>query len=106
MKKNLYSNIPDDLPDELIEVISEGKGVRIERIVSRVHRSPEGFWYDQDENEFVLLVSGEAELLFEEENESVRMEAGAYLVIPTHKRHRVAWTAPDRDTVWLAVHYK
>ena len=106
MRKNLYSDIPDDLPDELIEVISEGKGVRIERIVSRGHRSSEGFWYDQEENEFVLLVRGTAELLFEEGNESVRMEAGDYLVIPAHKRHRVAGTAPDRETVWLAVHYK
>ena len=106
MKKNIYSDIPNDLPDELIEVISEGKGVRIERIVSRGHRSPEGFWYDQEENEFVLLVSGEAKLLFEEENELVRLEEGDYLVIPTHKRHRVTWTAPDRETVWLAVHFK
>jgi len=106
MKKNIYSDIPNDLPDELIEVISEEKGVRIERIVSRGHRSPEGFWYDQEENEFVLLVSGEAELLFEEENESVRLEEGDYLVIPAHKRHRVTWTAPDRETVWLAVHFK
>ena len=106
MKKNIYSDIPNDLPEELIEVISESEGVRIERIVSRGHRSPEGFWYDQDENEFVLLVSGEAELLFEEDNESVRLEEGDYLVIPAHRRHRVAWTAPDRETVWLAVHYK
>ena len=106
MKKNIYSDIPNDLPEELVEVISESKGVRIERIVSRGHRSPEGFWYDQEENEFVLLVSGEAKLLFEEENELVRLEEGDYLVIPTHKRHRVTWTAPDRETVWLAVHFK
>ena len=54
----------------------------------------------------MLLVSGEAKLLFEEENELVRLEEGDYLVIPTHKRHRVTWTAPDRETVWLAVHFK
>lgn len=106
MKRNIYSDIPDDLPAELIEVISESRGVRIERIVSRGHHSPEGLWYDQDENEFVLLVSGEAELLFEDDNESVRLEEGDYLVIPARKRHRVAWTAPDRETVWLAVHFK
>ena len=106
MKKNIYSYIPNDQPEELIEVISESRGVRIERIVSRGHRSPEGFWYDQEESEFVLLVSGEAELLFEEDNEAVRLEAGDYLVIPAHKRHRVAWTAPDRETIWLAIHYK
>ncbi|MFH1039157.1 MAG: cupin domain-containing protein [PVC group bacterium] len=105
MKENIYSDIPNDLPDELVEVISDNKRFRIERIVSRGHRSPDGFWYDQEENEFVLIVSGEAELLFEEENESVRMEAGDYLVIPAHKRHRVVWTIPGRETVWLAVHF-
>ena len=106
MKRNIYSDIPYELPEELVEVISESQGVRIERIISRGHRSPEGFWYDQEENEFVLLVSGEAKLLFEKENEEVCLEAGDYLVIPAHKRHRVVWTAPDRETVWLAVHFK
>jgi len=106
MERNIYSDIPNELPEELIEVISESQGVRIERIVSRGHRSPEGFWYDQEENEFVLLVSGSAELIVEEENESLRLKAGDYLMIPAHKRHRVVWTAPDRETIWLAVHYK
>ena len=106
MKKNICFDIPNDLPEELVEVISESKGVRIERIVSRGHQSPEGFWYDQEDSEFVLLVSGEAELIFEEENVSVRMEPGDHLVIPAHKRHRVARTAPDRETIWLAVHFK
>jgi cupin 2 domain-containing protein len=105
MKKNIYSDIPAELRDELVEVLSENPDLRIERIVSRGHRSPDGFWYDQEKNEFVLLVTGEAELIFEEEDESVHMEAGDYLVIPAHRRHRVAWTAPDRDTVWLAVYF-
>jgi len=105
MKKNIYSDIPADLPDELVEMISGKPDLRIERIVSRGHRSPDGFWYDQEKNEFVLLITGEAELLFEEKDESVHMKTGDYLVIPAHKRHRVAWTAPDRDSVWLAVYF-
>jgi len=105
MKKNIYSDIPAEIPDELVEMISGNPDLRVERIVSRGHRSPDGFWYDQEENEFVLLVTGEAELLFEEEDESVHMKTGDYLIIPAHKRHRVAWTAPDRDSVWLAVYF-
>ena len=106
MKKNIYSDIPAELTDELVEVLSENPDIRIERIVSRGHRSPDSFWYDQDENEFVLLMSGAAKLFFEAEDESVHLEAGDYLVIPAHRRHRVAWTAPDRDSVWLAVYFK
>ena len=105
MKKNIYSDIPTRLPDELVEVISGNPDLRIKRIVSRGHRSPDGFWYDQEENEFVLLVTGEAELFFEEDDECVQMEAGDYLVIPAHKRHRVTWTAPGRDSVWLVVYF-
>lgn len=105
MMKNIFSDIPDNLPDELIELIAENHDVTIERIVSRGHISPNDFWYDQDKNEFVFLVCGEARLRFEDKEESVQMEKGDYIIIPAHKRHRVEWTSPDEDTVWLAIHY-
>ncbi|MBN1587264.1 MAG: phosphoribosylaminoimidazole carboxylase [Candidatus Omnitrophica bacterium] len=92
--------------EELIEVLAEGKNVRIERIVSRGHASPPDFWYDQDTHEFVLLVQGEARLVFEEGPELVYLKAGDFLDIPAHRKHRVDWTLPDQDTVWLAVHYE
>lgn len=103
--KNIFSDIPDNLPDELIELISENQDVKIERIVSRGHKSPHGFWYDQDKNEFVFLICGEARLRFENEVEFVQMKKGDYLIIPAHKRHRIEWTSPNEDTVWLTVHY-
>ena len=103
--KNIFSDIPDNLPDELIEIIAENHVVTIERIVSRGHVSPNDFWYDQDKNEFVFLVCGEARLRFEGKEESVQMKKGDYIIIPAHKRHRVEWTSPDEDTVWLAIHY-
>lgn len=106
MKGNIFTGIPDYLPDELVDVLAGNPGIRIERIVSRGHESPKGFWYDQNQDEFVLLVRGAAELTFENEDKSVRLETGDYLVIPAHKRHRVEWTAPDRDTIWLTVFYK
>jgi len=105
MSGNLLKDLPASLPEELFTVLAEAGGVRVERIVSTGHASPAGFWYDQDLAEFVLLVEGAAGL--ELEGEPVRtLNPGDWLVIPAHARHRVAWTAPDRPTVWLAVHYR
>lgn len=105
MSGNLLKALPADLPDELFTILAEADGVRIERIVSTGHASPEGFWYDQDWAEFVLLVQGSAGL--ELEGEPVRTLApGDWLAIPPHARHRVAWTDANRPTVWLAVHYR
>ena len=88
--------------DELLSTAN----VRIERIVSRGHASRADFWYDQDRPEWVLLVSGSAELLFEGERAPRRLKAGDYIHIPAHARHRVAWTDPTQPTIWLAVHHR
>ena len=101
--QNILSNIPAELPEEQIETLVRSGSVRIERIVSRGHASPEDFWYDQDENEWVVVLTGTARLRFE--NESVEMKPGDWLEIPAHKKHRVEWTTPDEPTVWLAVYY-
>ena len=103
MLTNIFAGIPESLPDELIEEIVKTEKVRIEKIVSRGHVSTE--WYDQDNDEFVLLVKGEAKLRFEDGDRIVHMKAGDYLIITAHERHIVEWTTPDEDTVWLAVHY-
>jgi len=70
----LLANIPARLPEELTTVIEEGHGVRIERIVSTGHKWPEGFWYDQPEHEWVLVLQGAARLTFE--HRVVEMTAG------------------------------
>jgi cupin 2 domain-containing protein len=102
---NLFGNIPAHLPGELCEAILSAASFRVERIVSRGHASPEGFWYDQAEHEWVLLVSGAARVRFEGDGQAVEMKPGDYLHIPARRRHRVEWTAPGVDTVWLAIHY-
>ncbi len=102
---NIFEQIPEDLPEELIEVIAEGRNVRIERIVSKGHASPEGFWYNQEGDEFVILLKGAAKLRFEGEEELTELKAGDWLTIPAHRRHRVEWTSESEETVWLAVHY-
>lgn len=101
---NMFEDVPTGLPDELVQGLLAAPGLRIERIVSHGNASPEGFWYDQDTHEWVLLVSGAARLRFEGE-EPVEMTAGSYLDIPAHQRHRVEWTDPQQPTIWLAIHY-
>jgi len=106
MKKgNIYSGIPDRLSEEIMETMIDSGRVRIERIISDAHASPEGFWYDQDENEWVLVLEGSARLKFESEKEDVVLGPGDWVDIPARRRHRVEWTDPDRKTIWLAVFY-
>ncbi len=103
--KNIFSNVPEILSEEIFEELITSPGVRIERIVSRGHSSPEGFWYDQSNNEWVILLKGRAIVLFHGEESPVNLLPGDYINIPAHVKHRVAWTDPDQETVWLAVHY-
>ena len=100
---NLLVPIPAGFQDEFIETLAAASGVRIERIVSHGHASPEGFWYDQEQHEFVVLIKGAARLRFVDE--TVEMEPGDWINIPAHRRHRVEWTTPDEPTIWLAVFY-
>ena len=101
---NLLSSIPAALPTELTETLVQATHVRIERIVSRGHASPPDFWYDQSENEWVLLMRGAARLRFEDE--LIEMKPGDFVNIAAHRKHRVEWTAPDEATIWLAVYYE
>lgn len=102
---NVCASIPADVPEELVRTLAESEHVRIEQIVSRGHASPDGFWYDQPQHEFVLLLSGAARLRFAGEGAAIQLAPGDHLTIPPHCRHRVEWTTPDEPTVWLAVHY-
>ena len=101
---NLFDNLPTSIPSELIEVLAANQHVRIERIVSHGHHSPEGFWYDQTEHEWVIVLKGAATLRFE--NGIVEMKPGDCVNIPAHTKHRVECTTPDEPTIWLAVFYK
>ncbi|MBN1663080.1 MAG: cupin domain-containing protein [Deltaproteobacteria bacterium] len=103
--KNLFADIPQELPGELSEELVSGKMCRIERIISRSHASPEGFWYDQDDDEWVVLLQGSAGLCLAEGNKTVVLKPGDYIRLPAHCRHRVEWTDPTQDTVWLVVYY-
>ena len=103
---NLLSPLPFKLPTEVVETILTGTHVRIERIVSTGQASPKDFWYDQDEAEWVVVLTGEAKLSFEGEAQARHLKPGAHVTIPAHRRHRVEWTTPNEPTVWLAVFYR
>lgn len=101
---NLFRPLPDACAGERFDDLLTRPGCRIERIVSRGQASPPGFWYDQDWDEWVLLLAGSAELRLEERAEPIRLGVGDYLLIPAGQRHRVEATDPAVATVWLAVH--
>jgi len=102
---NLLENLPDSLNEEQFEDIVKGKDVRIERILSHGQSSPESGWYDQDESEWVMVLSGFGVIEFED-GRIVKLEKGDHVNIPAHCKHKVKQTAQDEITVWLAVFYK
>jgi cupin 2 domain-containing protein len=100
------TDLPRVLPDEVVDTLIDARAVRIERIVSRGQHSPPGFWYDQEEHEWVLLLTGAARLRFAEGDRLIEMLPGSHVLIGAHEKHRVEWTSPDEDSVWLAVFYR
>ena len=99
---NLLKNLPQACGEESIELLLKQSGVRLERIVSHGETSPPGFWYDQPEDEWVLVLSGFGEIAFAD-GRVVTLSPGEHLLIPAHCRHRVEKTDPTGATVWLAL---
>lgn len=95
--------LPAAVKDEVFDTLAVSGNTRFERIVSTGQASPEGFWYDEPWDEFVMILSGAAKLDIEGEGERT-LASGDWVMLPAHCRHRVAWTDPDQPTVWLAVH--
>lgn len=103
--RNLLHAVPAGAAsEEFIELLSNA-ALRIERIVSHGHASPEGEWYDEPQGEWVVVLQGAARLAFEDEAQSRSLGAGDFIDIAPHRRHRVEWTDPEVPTIWLAVHY-
>jgi cupin 2 domain-containing protein len=100
---NLLRDLPDAKDAEVGDTILAAPGLRIERIVSFGQESPPGFWFDQPQAEWVVLLAGAARLRFADEEEDRALAPGDCVLIPAHRRHRVSWTDPEQPTVWLAV---
>ena len=101
---NLFEGIPDASARERTEILVSGAGFRIERIVSRAQSSEPDFWYDQEWDEWVAVLRGSARLELETPRREIELGRGDWIHLPAHCRHRVAWTEPGRDTVWIALH--
>lgn len=102
---NLLAEVPDKLDAEQTRSLGGDRRTRIERIVSTGQASPPGFWYDQDHAELVVVMAGAALVRIAGESAPRRLEAGDWIDIPAHCRHRVEWTDPASPTIWLAIHY-
>ncbi len=102
--KNIFSGIKNQSPEEIFETIIKTNQFKIERIISSGQSTDKEKWYDQDVDEWVILLKGSACLLFEN-NKEVIMNPGDYINIPAHQKHRVEWTDSNEETIWLVVHY-
>lgn len=100
---NIFDELPQHLPKEVVQTLIQAADVRIERIVSHGHVSPTDFWYDQPDHEWVIVLKGAARLQFEDE--LIEMKPGDFVNIPAFKKHRVDWTTPEEPTIWLGVRY-
>ncbi len=98
--ENLFAITPDP-QKEVADLLLKNPHVRVERIVSTGQASPPGFWYDQEETEWVALLAGRAAL--ELEDKTVLLEAGDTYLLPAHCRHRVASTSAEPPCVWLCI---
>jgi cupin 2 domain-containing protein len=105
MKESIFDQIPESLPEELITVLKKSNNIRIERIVSNGHTSPDEGWYDQDEDEWVILIDGFTGITFEDGKE-ILLNRGDYMFIPAHKKHKVTFTTQKRNSIWLAIFFK
>ena len=101
---NIFEGIPENLDQEIFESLVEKNQVKIQRIISKGHISPSQGWYDQEQDEWVVVLKGAATLSFEK-GEDRDLKVGDYIEIPAHTKHRVSWTNPDVETIWLAIHY-
>ncbi|MBN2332295.1 MAG: cupin domain-containing protein [Deltaproteobacteria bacterium] len=104
--RNIFADLPGAVKTEFFENLLTTKNFRIERIISHGQASPKDFWYDQDHQEWVLLLAGKARLQLADQHGEIELNPGDYLLISAHQRHRVAWTDPGQPTIWLAIHYE
>lgn len=105
MIKNIFNNIPTNLDEEVFESLLETPDLKLERIISKAHKTAPGQWYDQQQDEWVILLQGNAGILIEGDERPHEVLPGDYLLLPAHKKHRVEWTAADTETIWLALHF-
>jgi cupin 2 domain-containing protein len=101
---NIFKDIPENLSSEVFEDLKKSKNIKIERIISKGHSSPEVGWYEQAQNEWVIVLKGAAILAFDNKPD-IKLSQGDYLNIAAHQKHKVNWTTSEEETIWLAIHF-
>lgn len=103
-QKNIFADLPAFEQGEIFETLLKNKTITIERIISVGKVSQETDWYDQESDEWVMILKGQAKLSFEHQP-TVYLNEGDYINIPAHLKHKVSWIDPSIKTIWLAIHY-
>lgn len=106
MNGNIYAELPTDFTNEIFEPLLQTPSLLLERIISYGQTTPEDEWYDQEKDEWVMLLSGSAGVRIESEPDIIELKPGDYLLLPAHQRHRVEWTSATEKTIWLALHFR
>jgi len=101
---NIYTDLPEQCPDEIFQTLLKNQNITIERIISKGHSSAVNEWYDQLQDEWIMLIKGQAKLQYKHNSSIILLNPGDYLFIPSHTKHRVHWTDPEMETIWLAIH--
>lgn len=102
---NIFEKLPADTSRENFEDIFLAPNMRVERIVSNGQATPPGNWYDQDWDEWVIVLQGSAGVRLDDQAEIIGLQPGDYIYLKAHHRHRVEWTDPAEPTIWLALHF-
>ena len=100
---NIFQNITINKKEEEFIDLLKDKNIRIERIVSNGQVSKEDFWYDQEENEYIIVLEGSA--IVEFKDKQVSLSKGDTLLIQKNEKHRVKYTDIEEPTIWLAIFY-
>ena len=101
---NIFENIPESIPTEQFQSLLESGAIKIERILSKGHSTPPNQWYDQEQDEWVLVLRG-AGIIAYEDGSTIHLKVGDYLHIPARCKHRVKWTEPNQETIWLVIFF-
>lgn len=105
MVDNILNLIPENITEEITTLLHTSDNIRIERIVSQGQTAPTEGWYDQNENEWVILLDGMAGITFEDSPE-ILLNKGDYLFIAAHRKHKVSFTSRKRKCIWLAIFFQ
>lgn len=101
---NIFQCLPKVMDDEVFDILLQKGALKIERIISKGHISPTTGWYDQAQDEWVMVLQGEAVITIKDDKD-YSLGSGDYMTIPAHTKHKVTWTIPEKETIWLAIHY-